>query len=99
MSCRPVPLTQPVEFKTRIQKGNRIQLPKLVRWQFKLETSQTLKATVTAANVFGGWETFYAKMDKSGRITIPKLILKQLGSLRPDESLIGAVMLVQLEPV
>jgi hypothetical protein len=43
-------------------------------------------------------ENFYAKMDKSGRITIPKLTLKLLGSLRPEVSLTGAVMLVQLEP-
>jgi hypothetical protein len=42
-----------------------IQLPKLLRWQFKLETSQVLKVTVTAVNKFGGWETFYGKMDKS----------------------------------
>jgi bifunctional DNA-binding transcriptional regulator/antitoxin component of YhaV-PrlF toxin-antitoxin module len=37
-------------------------------------------------------------MDKSGRITIPKLTLKQLGNRRPDVSLTGAVMLVRLEP-
>jgi len=93
-----VPLNERVEFKAVLQKGNRVQLPKLVRRQFKLETDQILKVSVTAVNVFGGWETYYARMDKSGRITIPKLVLKQLGSRRPDVNLIGAVMMVKLEP-
>jgi len=93
-----VPLTERVEFKAALQKGNRVQLPKLVRWRFKLETDQTLKVSVTAVNVFGGWETFYARMDKSGRITIPKLTLRQLGSRRPDVNLTGAIMMLRLEP-
>lgn len=98
VSC--LPLIERVDFKAVLQKGNRVQLPKLVRWQFKLETSQILKVTVTAVNVFGGWETFYGKMDKSGRITIPRLVLKQLLSRRRDlQSLTGAVMEVRLEPV
>ena len=94
-----MPLTERVDFKATLQKGNRVQLPKLVRWRFKLETSQVLKVTVTAINVFGSWETFYGKMDKSGRITIPKLALKQLQNRRRDlQSLTGAVLEVRLEP-
>jgi bifunctional DNA-binding transcriptional regulator/antitoxin component of YhaV-PrlF toxin-antitoxin module len=92
-------LTEPVNFKAVLQKGNRVQLPKLVRWRFKLETDQVLKVTLTAANIFGAWETFYARMDKSGRITIPKLTLKLLQSMAYEEqSLTGAVMEVRLEP-
>jgi len=94
-----MPLTERVEFKAALQKGNRVQLPKLVRWRFKLETSQILKVTVTAVNVFGGWETFYGKMDKSGRMTIPKLALKQLQNRRRDlQSLTGTIMEVRIEP-
>jgi bifunctional DNA-binding transcriptional regulator/antitoxin component of YhaV-PrlF toxin-antitoxin module len=93
-----LPLTERVEFKAVLQKGNRVQIPKLVRWRFKLETDQVLKVSVTVLNLFGGWETFYANMDKSGRITIPKLVLKQLGSLRKDVNLVGAVLRVWLEP-
>ena len=93
-----MPLTERVEFKAALQKGNRVQLPKLVRWRFKLETSQILKVTVTAVNVFGSWETFYGKMDKSGRMTIPKLALRQLQSRRRDlQSLTGAIMQVRVE--
>jgi hypothetical protein len=35
-----LPLTERVEFKAVLQKGNRVQIPKLVRWRFKLETDQ-----------------------------------------------------------
>jgi len=59
---------------------------------------RTLQVSVTAVNVFRGWETFHARMDKSGRITIPKLVLKQLSSRRPEVSLTGAVMMIKLEP-
>jgi bifunctional DNA-binding transcriptional regulator/antitoxin component of YhaV-PrlF toxin-antitoxin module len=97
--CSSVPLTECVSFKAVLQKGNRVQVPKLVRWRFKLETSQVLKATVAAVYVFGGCETFYGRMDKSGRLTIPKIVLKQLqGQRRDQESLTGAIMAVKLEP-
>ena len=44
-------------------------------------------------------ETFYARMDKSGRITIPKLTLKLLQDRTHEkQSLTGAVMAVTLEP-
>jgi len=93
-----MPLTEPVSFKTVLQKGNRIQLPKLVRWKYKLEQDQVLKVSVRALNVFG-WETFYARMDKSGRITIPKLTLSLLQSRARDrQSLTGVVMEVDIEP-
>jgi len=58
-----VPLTETVEFKTVLQKGNRFQLPKLIRWKFKLETVQILKVTAFPAKGYTG-ECFYAKMDK-----------------------------------
>ena len=91
-----MPLTQKVSFKTMLQKGNRVQVPKVVRWQFKMESEQVLKVTVNALNVWSGWETFYARMGKDGRITIPKL---QRELLRDKEkSLVGYVMDVTLEP-
>ena len=68
-----MPLTQKVSFKTMLQSGNRVQIPKVVRWQFKMDSEQVLKVTVNALNVFSGWETFYARMGRDGRITLPKL--------------------------
>ena len=91
-----MPLTQKVSFKTMLQKGNRVQVPKVVRWQFKMESEQVLKVTVNALNVWSGWESFYARMGKDGRITLPKLTRELLRGR--EQSLTGYVMEVILEP-
>ena len=91
-----MPLTQKVSFKTMLQKGNRVQVPKLIRWQFKMDSAQVLKVSVTAVNVYTGWQIFYAKMGKDGRITVPKLQRELLKGR--EKSLIGYVMEVMLEP-
>jgi hypothetical protein len=41
-----------------LQKGNRVQVSKVVRWQFKMDTEQVLKVSVHVVDVFNGWETF-----------------------------------------
>jgi DNA-binding transcriptional regulator/RsmH inhibitor MraZ len=91
-----VPLTQKVSFKTMLQKGNRVQVPKVVRWQFKMDTEQVLKVSVTAINVWSGWQSFYAQMDKSGRVTIPKLTRELLRD--KEKSLTSCIMEVMVEP-
>jgi hypothetical protein len=35
-----MPLTENVSFKTVLQRGNRVQVPKLVRWRFKMDSEQ-----------------------------------------------------------
>ena len=67
-----MPLTHSVSFKAVIGKGNRIQIPTLIRWEFKLEPTQLLTVNI---RLFGriNDETFYTKMNKDGRITIPKI--------------------------
>ena len=94
-----MPLTECVEFKTVLQKGDRVQVPKLVRWEYKLESTQTLRVSVWATGTIGGWETFYSQMDKSGRITVPRLIQRELLRTAPGlRSLVGEVVHVRLEP-
>ena len=64
-----------------------------------MDTEQVLKVTVNAVNVWGSGQTFYARMDMSGRITIRKLTLKMLQDRTGErQSLTGAVMEVRLEP-
>lgn len=94
-----MPLTERVEFKTALQRGDRIQIPKLIRWKYKLESNQTLKVAVWATGTLGSWETYYTRMDKSGRITVPKLIQNELLRTAPSlQSLIGHAINVRLEP-
>ena len=93
-----MPLTHSVRFKAVIGKGNRIQIPRLIRWEFKLESTQLLKAHIY---LFGSGvdEIFYVKMNKDGRITIPKLnaslIKTELGD---EESIYHQAFEITLEP-
>jgi bifunctional DNA-binding transcriptional regulator/antitoxin component of YhaV-PrlF toxin-antitoxin module len=69
-----MPLTKKVEFRVKLEIGNRFQIPKLVRNQFKIETDQTLKVGAKTRTITTNSLIFYAKMDRQGRIHIPKTI-------------------------
>jgi len=79
-----------------LQRGNRVQVPKLVRWHFKMEINQILKVSVNAVNIWACQQIFYAKMSKDGRIIIPKLTLSLLTSGKINYT--SYVMEVTLEP-
>jgi hypothetical protein len=93
-----MPLTHLVRFKAVIGRGNRIQIPRLIRWEFKFETAQLLKGQIY---LFGRGveEIFYVKMNKDGRITVPKLnaslIKRELGD---EESIYHQAFEITLEP-
>jgi hypothetical protein len=94
-----VPLTEAVSFKARLQWGNRVQVPRAIRWRFKLETSQVLWVTVRPLHAHLDYENFYATIDKSGRVTVPKLTLKLLEEEATDnQSLTGTIMEITIEP-
>jgi bifunctional DNA-binding transcriptional regulator/antitoxin component of YhaV-PrlF toxin-antitoxin module len=78
------------------QKGNRVQVPKVVRWRFKLESTQLLKVTVNVVGSFKGHQSFYGRMGKDGRITVPVI---QRGLLKHDnkDSLEHHIIEVTLE--
>jgi bifunctional DNA-binding transcriptional regulator/antitoxin component of YhaV-PrlF toxin-antitoxin module len=81
-----LPLEKQVSFKAAFQKGRRFQIPRLIRWQFKMEPEQVLHVTVDG-------DKFYAKMSKDGRITIPKILLEE-----DEKSLVGQILDVELKP-
>ena len=91
-----MPLTRKVTFRSKLQTGERMQIPKMIRWEFKLEPAQFLKVGFSIPNKFKGWQSFYAKMEKAGRIHIPNEIL----IVWQDEkaSLPGCIVEVTLEP-
>ncbi len=79
-----MPLTERVGFKTRLQKGNRVQVPKYVRWHYKLEPTQTLEVTL---HVLGCWrpaQSFISRTSKDGRIVIPKLLIELFKDGKPN---------------
>ncbi len=92
-----MPLTRRVTFQGPLQKRHRVQIAKLIRWEFKMEPDQVLRIGVNAANLGRGWQFFFGKMRKGGFITIPKITLSRIQ--KENESLIGHLFEVTLEPV
>ncbi|MGA3112388.1 MAG: hypothetical protein ABSE15_10245 [Candidatus Bathyarchaeia archaeon] len=88
-----MPLDQRVTFKNILEKCGKVQVPKIIRWQFKLEPDQILKVNISGR---GGHEPFYAKMGEDGRIYIPKTIL--FAAFGKVDNLTGVLMEITLEP-
>jgi bifunctional DNA-binding transcriptional regulator/antitoxin component of YhaV-PrlF toxin-antitoxin module len=92
-----VVLTERVCFKTVFQKGNRVQVPKLVRWRFKLDSKQMLEVTLKVVGSFKGHQSFYCRMGKDGRINVPA-IQRELLKHENEDSLDHHIIDVTLEP-
>jgi hypothetical protein len=59
-----MPLTQKVSFITMLKKENRIPVPGLVRWQYKLEPDQVLHVGINGLEEAGNISMQkWAKMD------------------------------------
>jgi hypothetical protein len=91
-----LPLTSRVTFKVQLQNQNRFQVPKIIRWHFKLEASQLLKINLSIFNL-GFDESFLGKMHPDGRVTVPRLIIVQL--MHVTDNLKAYFIEVALEPV
>ena len=91
-----MPLSRKVNFKTTLKNRNLLQIPNVVRWEFKMEKDQALKVTVNVVGLFSNTESYLTKMRKDGRITVPKLVLALLK--QKESSLEGYAMEVTLEP-
>ena len=84
-----------MSFKVRVQRGRRVQIPRVVRWRFRLEPGEVFFVTVW----FGfRSEDFYAAMTRDGRIRIPRVIEQELLKGRGVESLEGCTVQVTLNP-
>ena len=95
-----MPLTEVVVFNAVLQRGNRIQVPRDIRWRFKMEPDQVLKVEVFPLNSFSALnEVFYICMTKDGRIAVPSLTRAILQSHRAKtQPLEGSVLKVRLSP-
>ena len=91
-----MPLTEKISFKVPLKKRSRIQIPIHYLWQYKIETSQILKATVNVAGQWSKRESFLTKMRKDGRVAIPKNTKTNLEHNR--ENIEGCDLEIQLEP-
>jgi hypothetical protein len=91
-----VPLTEKVIFKTRLQRGGRVQVNKYVRWRYKLEPSQYLSVWINVPAIWNSSEGFLCRMTKDGRIVIPKLTMVCLQ--KGKSNLDGYLVEVTLKP-
>jgi hypothetical protein len=91
-------LTKHVKFTATLQQGNRIQVPRLVRWQFRLEPIEVLHVSVRFLGQWSSREQFYAQMHKDGRISIPALQGRLLETFYSPQNLLGAIVEVELDP-
>jgi hypothetical protein len=89
-------LNQKVTFQARLEKSSNVQVPKVIRRQFKIEQEQTLKVSVDFLEIGNSCQFFYAKIMKDGRIHIPKVQLMAMHS--QEASLEGQIIEVTLEP-
>lgn len=92
-----MPLTTKISFETVLEVGNKLQIPKLIQLQFKIEQPQVLKVRVSPNRLFGSSKCFYAKPDKQGRILIPKLTLSMMVN-KENPNIEGYIFNVTLEP-
>jgi bifunctional DNA-binding transcriptional regulator/antitoxin component of YhaV-PrlF toxin-antitoxin module len=67
----------------RLQRGNSVQVPRLVRWRHKLDPNEILDVHVYDRETYKS-EHFYVEFGRDGRFTIPKLVVEALGAEAGD---------------
>jgi bifunctional DNA-binding transcriptional regulator/antitoxin component of YhaV-PrlF toxin-antitoxin module len=93
-----MPLTEPVTFKTKLQRHNRIVVPRHWRWRYKMESGELLKVSVEPFDSESyEEEAFLAKMTTDGRLTVPKLTMEILKQ-REEKDLAGYIFEVTISP-
>jgi bifunctional DNA-binding transcriptional regulator/antitoxin component of YhaV-PrlF toxin-antitoxin module len=93
-----MPLTPQETFKTKLQRHNRLAIPTLLRWRYKMQPGELLKVSLKPLNQEGyGEEEFLAKVAVDGRLTIPKLTMQILEQAE-GKNLTGAIFEVTITP-
>jgi hypothetical protein len=82
-TVKDMSLTRTESFHARLQTGNKVQIPVLIRWKNKLEPGEVFRMEVSKADEYKR-EKFYVRLGKDGRIVIPKLTVERLGSKHRD---------------
>jgi len=70
-------------FHARVQRHMRVQIPRLIRWRYKLIPGQVFQAGLERSGSYGD-EQFWVQMQKGGRFAIPKLVAEVL-ELEPHD--------------
>lgn len=93
-----MPLTEFASFRAKLQRNNRIVVPKNYRWQYKMEKGEVLSVTINPLEQQGfEKEVFLAKMASDGRLTVPKLTM-QILQQQEEKDLTGCIFEVEIRP-
>lgn len=71
-----MPLSHEEEFLSRLQQGNRIQIPVMIRMIHKLKAGEIIKVDIYVSGAIGN-DIFYAKVSGDGRLVVPKVIIEK----------------------
>lgn len=52
-------LRRKVNFKTTLKRRNLLQVPNVIRWEFKMEKGEALKVTVNVVGLFSNMEGYW----------------------------------------
>ena len=61
-----MPLNRKVNFKTTLKRRNLLQVPNVIRWEFKMKVNEILKVPLKEAGLFCSIKTFLTKMHEDG---------------------------------
>ncbi len=73
-----MPLEKEENFLAKLQKGNRIQIPVVIRGMHKLKANEILGIEARSTKDAAYYRDFYAKVSNDGRFVIPKIIVEKL---------------------
>ena len=93
-----MPLTGIETYKTKLQKNNRLIIPRQIRWRHKIESGELLRVTISPQQSdFFQKEEFFAKTSTDIRLTVPKLTI-QIIEEREGRKLTSQVVEVTISP-
>ncbi len=70
-------------FHAKVQKALRLQVPRVLRWKYKLEAGMVLRVQVEKVDTCKS-HTYLTRLQCSGRISIPK-IAAEIVELQPGD--------------
>ena len=81
-------------FHVRVQKALRLQVPRVLRWKYKLEAGMVFRVQVEKVDTCKS-HTYLTRLQRSGRISIPK-IAAEIIELKPGDLVRVAVWLLKV---
>jgi len=90
-----LPLTEIERFPAKLRRRNRVQVPLMVRWRYRLRLGEMLRVSLRRPGSLAS-EVFYGRLIGGGRLTVPKLVVDLL-EIEPGD-VVNVTLYPQQEP-